>query len=142
MFRAVLVTIKLITVPSAAAHWALPAASEEAGCSLGCRNKSLSKVGQQTMPSLQKWLCSETANFLVLLGIIFFKCLSWERILQTWMATPVPWSLNPLAERNRKDVPKGENLKGLLKKTLKSAKGNHRKEPCYTSAALISVTFN
>lgn len=116
MFRAVLVTIKLITISSAAAHRAFPAASEEAGCSLGCRNKSLSKVGQQTMPSLQKWLCSETANFLVLLGIVFFKCFSWEIILQTWMAMMVPWSLNPLAELNRKDVLKGENPKGFLKK--------------------------
>jgi len=71
-----LATIKLITVPSAAERQTLPAASREAGCSLGCWNKSLSKVGQQTIPGLRKRLSLETANFLVLLGIIFSKCLS------------------------------------------------------------------
>lgn len=37
MFRSVLVTIKLITVPSAAVLWALLAVAQEAGCSPGCQ---------------------------------------------------------------------------------------------------------
>lgn len=114
-FRAVLVTIKLITAPSAAELRAILAASEGAGCSLGCQNKSLSKVGQQTVPGLEKHLCSKTANLLVLLEISFFKCLSWERILQTCMETLSPWSLNPLAELYRKNVLNKENPKGLFK---------------------------
>lgn len=51
-----LVTIRLITVPLAAACRALLAASEGVGCSLGCQNKSLSKVGQQMVPRLKKQL--------------------------------------------------------------------------------------
>lgn len=64
-FRAVLVTIKLIIIPSSLTRSrALPAVPRLIP---GCRlNQSLTKVGQQTMPGLKKQLW--------LLIIIFFEC--------------------------------------------------------------------